>query len=216
MSDDAILTSQVLAELAWEPSVTEAHIGVTAHDGIVTLTGHVESLAEKRAAEAAVRRVKGVRALAEEIEVRLPDDRMRSDDEIAAMALARLSWDGAVPTDGVAVTVEKGWLTLTGEVDWYYRKMAAERDMRLLPGLLGVTNEITVKPRANPGDIGMDIMHALGRRWFLGAREIAVSAEGGAVRLSGSVLSLADSDAAEAVAWASYGVTSVDNEITVA
>lgn len=132
------------------------------------------------------------------------------------MALERLGWDTAVPTEAVRVTVEKGWLTLTGEVDWYYRKMAAERDVSLLPGLLGVTNRISVRPKPNPGHIAMDIMHALGRRWFLGAREIAVSADGGAVRLTGSVASLADRDAAEATAWAAFGVTSVDNEIAVA
>ncbi len=123
MSDDQ-LQQAVLAELSWEPSVTAAHIGVTAKDGVVTLTGHVESFAQKHAAEAAARRVRGVDAVAEEIEVRLPVDTRRSDEDIAAAAIDRLAWDVSIPRDAVQVTVEQGWLTLSGEVDRHYQQQA--------------------------------------------------------------------------------------------
>jgi osmotically-inducible protein OsmY len=119
MSNDSHLQQAVLAELTWEPSVTAAHIGVAVQAGIVTLTGHVESLAEKHAAEAAAWRVKGVKAVAEEIEVRLPFETKRTDEDIAAAAIDRLAWDVSIPRDTIGVKVEKGWITLTGQVDWY-------------------------------------------------------------------------------------------------
>ena len=121
MPNDNRLQQAVLEELNWEPSVTAAHIGVTANAGIVTLTGHVESFAQKHAAEVAVRRVKGVKAVAGEIEVRLPYETKRSDEEIAGAAIGRFEWDVSIPRDTVKVTVDKGWVTLTGEVDWYYQ-----------------------------------------------------------------------------------------------
>ena len=130
MSSDNQLQQAVLAELKWEPSVTAAHIGVAANAGVVTLSGHVGSFAEKLAAEATARRVKGVKALAEEIEVRLPFATKKTDEEIAAAALGRLAWDVSVPNDAVKVKVEKGRITLTGQVDWQYQRQAAEHDVR--------------------------------------------------------------------------------------
>ena len=121
MPQDSQLKELVLAELKWDPSVTAAHIGVTANGGVVSLTGHVENYAEKSAAEHAARRVKGVKAVAEEIEVRLPFDRQRGDDDIAGAAISRLYWDVSVPRDAAQVKVEKGWVTLTGEVDWHFQ-----------------------------------------------------------------------------------------------
>jgi osmotically-inducible protein OsmY len=138
--DDTKLQQAVLAELAWEPSVTAAHIGVTAISGVVTLTGHVESFAEKHAAESAAARVKGVEAVAEEIEVRLGFDAQRDDKDIAAAVVNRLEWDVAVPRDAIKAKVENGWITLSGEVDWNFQRQAAVQDVRRLLGVVGVSN----------------------------------------------------------------------------
>src|ERR1700735_1020935 len=137
MSQDSQLQQSVLAAFNWEPSVSGGHIGVTANAGVVTLSGHVDSYASKHAAETAARRVKGVKAVAEEIEVRLPFNTQRPDEEIAAAAIERLAWNASVARDSVQVKVEKGWITLTGEVDSWYQKDAAERDIRPLHGVVG-------------------------------------------------------------------------------
>jgi osmotically-inducible protein OsmY len=215
MSDDRHLQQAVLAELNWEPSVNAAHIGVTANAGVVTLTGHVESFAEKHAVEEAVRRVKGVKAVAAELEVKLPIDTKRSDDEIAAAAIDRLGWDVSVPRDAVKINVDQGWITLTGEVDWYYQKEAAEQDVRRLFGVIGVSNQITIKPRVNASNLSDDIMHALHRSWFFDPKTINVSADGGRVRLTGTAPSMHDRQVAAATAWTAPGVTDVENEIAV-
>jgi len=216
MSQDNALQEAVLAELRWDPSVTAAHIGVAANAGVVTLTGHVESYAEKQAAEMAARRVRGVKAVAEEIEVRLPFGTERSDDEIAAAAVDRLAWDVAIPCDAVKIKVEKGWVTLTGEVDWYFQKEAAEQDVRRLFGVVGVSNQISIKPRVNLSNISDDIMHAMNRSWFFDPKTITVSAHGGKVRLTGTVNSLHDRQVAAATACAAPGVTEVETDIVVA
>jgi osmotically-inducible protein OsmY len=213
MSNDENLKRAVLEELKWEPSVDPAHIGVTAADGIVTLSGHVQSFAEKHAAEAAVRRVKGVKAVAEEIEVRLAFESQREDDQIAAAAADRLTWDVSVPAT-VKVTVAKGWVTIDGQVEWYYQKEAANRAVRNLFGVIGVNDLVTIKPAVNTSEISDSIMHALHRSWFFDPA-IAVSAEGGAVRLSGSVRSPHDRRVAGMTAWAAHGATSVENNIRV-
>lgn len=215
MSDDHHLQQAVLAELNWEPSVNAAHIGVAANAGVVTLTGHVESYAEKHNVEMAVLRVKGVKAVAMEIDVKLPMDVKRGDDEIAAAAIDRLGWDVSVPRDAVKVNVEQGWVTLTGEVDWHYQKLAAEQDVHRLYGVVGVSNQITIKPRVNTENLSDDIMHALHRSWFFDPRTINVSANGGRVRLSGTAPSLHDRQVAAATAWTAPGVTDVENDIAV-
>lgn len=215
MSDDRHLQEAVLAELNWEPSVNAAHIGVTANAGVVTLTGHVESFAEKHAVEEATRRVKGVKAVAEELEVRLPVETKRSDDEIAAAAIDRLGWDVSVPRDAVKINVEQGWVTLTGEVTWHYQKAAAAEDVRRLFGVVGVSNHISIKPRVNVENVSDAIMHALHRSWFFDPRTINVSANGGKVRLSGTAPSLHDRQVAAATAWTAPGVTDVENDIAV-
>lgn len=215
MSNDNQLQQAVLAELSWEPSVTAAHIGVTAKDGVVTMTGHVESFAQKHAAEAAARRVRGVEAVAQEIEVRLPVDTRRSDEEIAAAAIDRLAWDVSVPRDAIQVTVEQGWLTLTGQVDRHYQQQAAEQDVRRLFGVVGVSNQTTIKAAVNASTISADIMHALHRSWF-DPKTIAVSAGGGRVRLTGTVESAYARRVAVATAWAAPGTTVVLNEIAIA
>src|ERR1700691_1572020 len=147
MSQDTHLQMSVLAELEWEPSITAAHIGVTANCGFITLTGQVKSYAQKHAAEAAARRVKGVLAVAEQLEVQVPFERKRGDDEIAAAILDRLAWDVSVPRDAIQVRVEQGWVTLTGEVGWHYQREAAEQDVRRLHGVIGVSNQVSLKSR---------------------------------------------------------------------
>ncbi len=215
MSHDSQLQQAVLAEFVWEPSVTAAHIGVTANAGVVTLTGHVESFAQKLAAETAARRVKGVKAVVEEIEVRLPFDTQRGDEEIAAAILERLMWNVSVPRDSIKATVEKGWVTLTGQVDWHYEKDAAEQDVRRLHGVTGVTNQATIKPRVSTSNISDDITHALHRAWFLFPDDIKVRVKGGKVRLTGTVHSPHDRQVAASTAWSAPGTTAVENDLVV-
>ena len=216
MSHDSQLQRAVLDELAWEPSLTAAHIGVAASAGVVTLTGHVENFFEKHAAETATRRVKGVKAVAEEIEVRLPFDRKRGDDDIAAAAVERLAWDSSVPRDAFKISVDKGWLTLTGDADWFFQKDAAEQDVRRLLGVVGVSNQIALKPRVNVTNLSDDITHAMHRSWFFDENNVKVSANGGRVHLTGTVHSPGDRMTAAATAWAAPGATSVENDIYVA
>jgi osmotically-inducible protein OsmY len=215
MSQDSQLQQDVLAEFKWEPSVTARHIGVTANHGVVTLSGHVDSYAQKHAAEAAARRVKGVRGVAEEIEVRLPFDTKRTDDDIAAAAIERLAWNVTVPKDSVNVKVENGWVTLTGQVDWWYQKDAVEQDIRPLHGVIGVSNQTTIKPRVNTTTLSDEITHALHRSWFFNPENVHVRADGGKVVLTGTVSSLHDKQVAAQTAWAAPGATNVENNITV-
>jgi len=214
MSHDSDLQQAVLSELGWEPSVTAAHIGVAASAGVVTLTGHVRNYAEKHAAETAAARVKGVKAVAEELEIRLDAGTSRGDEAIAAAAVDRLAWDVSVPYDSVKVKVEKGWITLSGQVDWRYQKEAAEQDVRRLFGVVGVTNQTTIKPTVDTRNISDDIKHALNRSW-LEAKTVHVSAEGGRIKLTGTVHSMHDRLMASDAAWAAPGATHVENDIAV-
>ncbi|KQT56148.1 ornithine aminotransferase [Methylobacterium sp. Leaf456] len=214
MTMDKTLQTNVLAELGWEPSVTAAHIGVTAKDGVVTLTGHVQNYMEKHAAEKAAGRVKGVRAVAEEIEVRLPLHARKNDDEIAIAVVQRLDWNVSVPDGAVKVKVEKGWVTLTGEVEWQYQKAAAEHDIRGMLGVVGIMNHVTIKPRPNAATIGADITEALHRSWY-DPKTINVSTNGGVVHLTGTVHNWYDRQTAGWTAWGAPGATTVENDIRV-
>jgi osmotically-inducible protein OsmY len=214
MTSDKNLKQAVLDELAWEPSVKAEHIGVTAKDGIVTLMGHVTTFAEKSAAERAARRVNDVKAVAEEIEVRLPFDVKHGDEEIAAAAIARTKWSTTIPANAVNVKVEKGWITLTGAVDWHYQQEAALNDVRDLWGVTGVTNDMTVKHKPNAADIKDKILVALDRAWFDPAA-IAVSAKDGKVTLTGNVHSWTERDEAGSAAWAAPGTIFVENDLLV-
>jgi osmotically-inducible protein OsmY len=215
MSTDSQLQRAVIDELSWEPSVVSAHIGVAAAAGVVTLSGHVMSYAQKHAAEAAARRVKGVNAVAEEIEVHLPFESKRTDEDIAAAAIDRMGWDVSIPRDSVKVQVENGWVTLTGEVDWYYQKDAAAQELRHLAGVTGLSDQITVKPRVDVANISDSITHALHRSWYFDPKTIVVSAIEGRVHLQGSVHLPYDKQLAAATAWSAPGVTGVQNDIVI-
>lgn len=187
MTDNELKTS-VLAELKWEPNLNAAHIGVTAKNGIVALAGHVENYAEKYAAETAVTRVKGVKAIAQELDVRLPFAFERSDEDIAVAAIDKLSWNVYVPRDAVKLKVEKGWVTLTGQVDRHIKHDAASRDIRQLFGVVGLSNNITIKPQINIAGLSSDITAALERIWFFNTDAVHVTAAGnGRVKVTGSV-----------------------------
>ncbi len=216
MSHDDKLQKAVLAELNWEPSITAAHIGVTADHGTVTLTGHVESYGQKHAAEMATGRVKGVKAIAEEIEVRLPFEIKRDDADIATAAVDRLAWDTGTPRDAVKVKVEKGWLTLTGQVNWHFQKEAAESEVRNLMGVLGVSNQISIKAHVDTAHLQDDIQHALHRSLFFQPENVHVTAEGGHIKLTGNVSSWQERRTAGLTAWAARGATSVENDLVVA
>ncbi len=216
MSADSDLQKLVLSELAWEPSVTAGHIGVTAKSGVVTLSGHVETYVQKFAAEKAVRRVKGVRAVAEEIEVRFSSGVSHADDDIAAAAAQSIAWNASLPHNAVIAKVEKGWVTLTGQVGWHYQQEAAEHDVRSLRGVIGVTNSISLKPRVNTANLSDDIMHALGRSWFFDKETVHVRSAGGKVYLTGTVPSWHDRELAATTAWSAAGTTDVENDLTIA
>ena len=215
MSSDSDLKKAVLAELGWEPSVNSAHIGVTAHEGVVTLTGHVASYMHKLAAEKAASRVKGVKAVAEEIEVKLPYDIKRSDEDIAAAAVGRLAWNSTIPADAIMVKVQSGWITLTGNVGWHFEKEDAERDVRALSGVIGVSNQVEVKPTVSASNVKRDIEHALHRSWYYHPDTIQVAAQGGKITLSGKVSTWNARRLAGSTAWSAPGATYVENDITV-
>jgi osmotically-inducible protein OsmY len=213
MSDDRVLQRHVIDALDFEPSVKAAHIGVSVRDGVVTLSGHVDSFAEKFAAERTARQVNGVRAVAEEIEVRLASDKKLGDDEIAARAARLLHWDVSVPDDRIAVKVEHGIVTLSGEVDWRFQRAEAEYDVRKLSGVRGVVNAITVAPKPRTADVHQQIRAALERSATVEAERIAVEVSGGKVTLSGKVAAWADREAAERAAWSVAGVIEVEDRI---
>jgi osmotically-inducible protein OsmY len=215
MSNDSQLQQAVLAELAWEPSVNAAHIGVTAAAGVVTLTGHVDTFAQKHDAQLAASRVNGVKAVAEAIEVRLSFDMKRGDDDIAAAVIERLSWDVSVPKDAVRVICENGWITLTGQVGWHYQREAAADDVRHLVGVTGISNQITIIPRVDVEGLSDDIQHALHRSILFDPQSVRVTANEGRVRLEGVVRSWHDSRVAANVAWAAPGAIEVENDIVV-
>jgi osmotically-inducible protein OsmY len=214
---DSSLRQDIIDELEFEPSVNAAHIGVAVSDGVVTLSGHVASYAEKVAAERAVQRVKGVRAIAEEIEVRYPYDKKTADDEIAARALAILRWNSVVPADCVQIRVQDGWITLTGQVDWQFQRLAAEAQIRRLSGVAGVMNSITLKPHGRPSDVQKKIEEALKRHAEVEARNIRVSLVGdGRVALEGKVHDWQERQAVTSAAWSAEGIRSVEDRLTLA
>ena len=215
MKTDAQLKADVSDELAWDPALDASNVGVTVHEGVVTLTGHLHSFAEKHAIERAVRRVGGVRGIAMELDVKLPAEHQRSDSEIALAATAALGLNSLVPEGKVQVQVENGWVTLTGEVDWGYQFASAEQSIRPLPGVRGLYNKISIRPRVDGKDLGAQISAALARQALREARHIDIFVEGGVVTLSGKVHSMAEHDAAIGVAFSAKGVSHVVDHLHV-
>jgi len=215
MSNDHELQQRVIDELEFEPSVDSAHVGVSVHEGVVTLTGHVPSFVEKFAAERAARRVKGVRAVAQEIEVRLPADKKTDDDEIAARAVRILDWDIALPYRAVGVKVEHGIVSLSGEVDWAYQRAEAEYDVRKLGGVKAVINDIRIRPRVEAGDVKAKIRAAFERSAELESSGVTVTISDRKVVLGGKVQSWVEREAAERAAWSVPGVVAVEDNIVI-
>jgi osmotically-inducible protein OsmY len=214
--DNKQLRQHVLDELDFEPSIDAANIGIAADEGVVTLTGHVASYAQKTTAEEAVRRVKGVLALANEIEIRYPSDKKTSDDEIAKRVLNILKWNEVVPQEGLQVSVEKGWVTLTGEVAWQFQRKAAEDAVRKLTGVTGVINNIAIKPTVSAYDVKEKIERALTRHAEIEAKGIKVTVhDGNKVSLEGKVDNWDERAAVENAAWSVAGVQSVDDRLKI-
>ena len=216
MKTDTQVQQDVLAELKWEPSVNAAQIGVEVQDGIVTLAGHVSSYAEKWDAERAAQRVSGVRALAIEMDVKLPGSSKRNDADIARSVENALQWTTFLPKDSVKVMVEGGYVTLSGEVDWEYQRKSAERGVRYLMGVTGVSDQIAIKPKLSLSAVKSDIEAALMRGAKADAQKISVEVHGADVTLSGTVRSWWERDRARHSAWGTPGVRNVIDNIAVA
>lgn len=215
MKTDSELKKDVLSELSWDPLVPEARIGVAVTDGVVTLTGHLDTYAEKVAAKEAVERVGGVKTIALELEVIPSGIHQRSDTEIAAAVQHALSWNTSVPQNRVHVTVEKGWVSLSGELDWNFQRRALERMIRPLKGVAGIVDNIRLKSLPQPENLASRIEAALTRQAVREARRIEISVDGSVVTLSGRVHSWAERNAAEGATWSAAGVARVNNQLTI-
>lgn len=214
--NDSTLRQDILDELDFEPSIDAADIGVAVENGIVTLTGHVPTYAQKVTVENVTRRVKGVKGIAQEIEVRPFGTNRTADDEIAKRAVNTINWNTSIPENLVQVKVQKGWVTLTGKVDWQYQKTAAADAVRDLAGVVGVSNQIEIKQRASAFDVKKRIEDALKRNAEIEAQAIRVNVmDGGKVRLEGRVHAWSERSAAERAAWSTPGVNMVEDRLTI-
>ena len=215
MKTDVELKQDVTAELAWDPAVNATAIGVAVKDGVVTLSGHLATFADKHAAERALRRVAGVKAIALEIDVKLSSDHQRSDTDIATGAEQVLKWNTLVPLKAIQLTVDHGWVTLQGDVEWDYQRRSVEKAIRPMMGVVGISNEITLRAGPKVTDLSRKIEQALTRQATREAKHIQVDVEGTTVKLSGTVHSWQERSAAQGVAWSAPGVHSVINDLRV-
>ncbi len=213
--DDFALRQDIIDELEFEPSLDARNIGVAVRNGIATLTGYVGSFAEKATAERVVARVKGVRGIAQEIQVRFPVNRKVNDDEIAERVLKIISWDTTIPDDRVQVKVQDGWVTLSGNVEWNFQKTAASEAVRKLSGVAGITNAMTIQPSLTPSDVKQRIEESLKRTADVDASRIRIDVSGGKVTLEGKVRAWRERAAAERAAWSAPGVHAVDDRIAI-
>ena len=216
MKTDALIQQDGMDELKWEPALNATEIGVAVHNGVVTLSGYVNSYAKKFAAERAAWRVKGVKAVAEELEIRLPGDSRVPDEEIADSIVRTLKWNTAIPDERTKVKVTGGWVYLEGEVDWNFQKEAAFNAVRHLKGVTGVTNLIAVKPRVNTVLVKDSIRKALERSADLEAANVRVDTLGSKVILRGTARSWAEKRTIENAAWSAPGVATIDDELIIA
>lgn len=216
MRPDRELQHDVIEELQWEPGLESSRIGVAADHGVVSLTGHVDSYPARVKAERAARRVMGVEAVANDIEVDHFDELAKPDDaSIAHHALSALDWNVSVPKDRTKVTVSDGWLTLEGEVEWYYQKRAAEDAVRDLMGVRGITNNIVVRPRVRAAEVKDKIEAALRRSAEVDSKKITVESTGSRIVLRGTVRSWAEHEDAVNAAWSAPGVTGVEDHLSI-
>jgi osmotically-inducible protein OsmY len=210
---DIEMQKDVLAELRWDARLQPNEIGIIVKDGVVTLTGWVDSYFKKWYAEDAAHRVDGVRAVANDIQIKLAGE--RTDADIARVALNALQWNAALPVDKISLTVSRGFVTLKGEVPWQYQKEEAERVVRHLRGVNGVINEIVVKPQVTPSDVKKKIEDALVRSATIDAGKITVEVQGNKAILKGRVRAWVEREEAERAAWSAPGISSVENRITL-
>ena len=215
-STDENIQQDVMQELRRDVRLQPNDIGVVVRDGVVTLIGTVDSYFKKYEAAEAAERVRGVKAVANDTQVRLPGMSERTDTDLARAAREALQWDVGVPSQGMKITVSNGWITLEGDVDSGFQRQAAERAIRRLAGVMGVSNFIAVKPRVSVGEVKQDIEQALVRNARTDAQHIQVHVDGRKVILRGTVSSYAEKAAAEDTAWAEQGVTEIENQIVVA
>jgi osmotically-inducible protein OsmY len=213
--DDTEIRRKVIAELDWYPSVDASAVGVAVKDGVVTLSGSIASYWQKKEAERIVKRVAGVKAVAEDLTIKLPGAAERSDADIAQSVISGLRFNVTVPPDRIQITVENGWVTLEGEVEWQFQQSAAESAVKSVMGVKGVINSICIKPRVTAADVKATIEGAFARRAHLDAKQIRVEASDSKVILRGSVHSWEEMEQAEQAAWAAPGVTNVENNVII-
>jgi osmotically-inducible protein OsmY len=215
MRNDMEIQRDVVAELKWDPSLRDDDIAVSVRDGVVTLAGFVDSYSDKWKAERIVSKVKGVRAIANDVEARLPSASTRTDPEIARAAVDALKWNINVPDDRITAKVSNGWVTLEGDVDWYYQKEAAERAVRDITGVKGVTSLIGIRPRTTSANLKERIRETLQRAAALDADHITVEIQGSKAILRGTVRSYAEMKDAERAVRNAPGIVEVENKLTV-
>lgn len=216
MKTDMELQRDVAEELKWDQRIVDDEVGVAVRGGVVTLTGSVPDFAQKWAAVKAVERVSGIRAIAQELNVKMPEKHQKSDTELAHQVVNTLAWDIEVPHEKIKVRVERGWVTLEGEVNWKFQRSSAERAVRYLTGVAGVSNMLTIKSDVSASDVAKHVKDALRRSAETDAKKIDVVAKEGAITLTGTVRSWAERADAERAAWGTTGVTAVDDQLAIA